>query len=569
MNKKSGYTTKSLLICFIALAIVIFNFSFNHKSHAAGATLPYLEYEAEDGVTNAVVHGPSTKYLSWEAEASGRKYVCLDSAGHYVQWKAKKAANTMVIRYSLPDSDAGQGITGTLSLYVNGEFWQKVSLTSKYAWVYGDYPWTKIPSAGNGHKVFDEADFFTARDIPAGAEVKLQIDADDTAPYYLIDLIDLEQVSELKPPADALSITSFGATSGDGTDDRKAIIDTINAAKEQGKTVWIPPGEFNVNFAQINVNDVTIRGAGMWYSKLTGSKAGFNLSGDNCRFYNFAIIGTTTVRNDHSAADNAFAGSGGKGSYIEGVWVEHKKCAVWMAGNTDGLQITKCRFRNLMADGVNFCNGTSNSSVTNTQIRYSGDDALATWSPGDGPGGDGNVFDSNTIQLPWLANGIALYGGSNHSVTNNLVYDTVTGGAGIYISSNFKPVPYSGKLTVSGNTLIRCGSNETYLGYAPGAIWINAYDSDMTDMTLAVTGNTIQDATQSGISIEGPKALGNTTISNNTIEGAGGYGIWITKDAAGNAAFEKVNVSGAALGGILNDAGANFEVQKGKANTGW
>jgi len=386
-----------------------------------------------------------------------------------------------------------------------------------------------------------------------------------TRPFVLPSI----QTAHFLCSTQTLSITSYGATANDGTDDRTAIVNCINAAKSQSKTVWIPPGEFNINSAVIDVNNVTIGGAGMWYSKLVGARSGFNLTGNNSKFYNFAIMGTTTTRNDDSSAENAFSGSGGTGTYIESIWVEHKKCAVWMDGNTNGLVITKSRFRNLMADAVNFSAGTSNSSVTNTHVRYSGDDSLATWSPSGRASSNANVFDSNTIQLPWLANGIALYGGSNHSITNNLIYDTVTGGAGIYISSNFNPTPYTGTLTISGNTLTRCGSNEHYLGYAPGALWINAYDLDMTGVNINVTNNTIKNATKSGISIQGPKVLYNTKISNNTVDGAGGYGIWITGNARGNTLFENVSVSSTALGGLRNDAGANFEVWRGTGNTGW
>lgn len=561
--------SKKRLACIMVLVMMFTILDFSSIVFAAGAALPYQEYEAENGSTNASVYGPSRNYLSWEAEASGRKYVRLDATGKYVQWTASAAANTMVVRYSIPDAAAGGGMNYTLSLYINGVYKQKINMTSKYAWVYGSFPWTNNPADGSGHKIFDEVGFFTASDIPAGATVKLQKDSGDTAPYYLIDLIDLEKVSAYPQPANSLSITSYGATANDGTDDRTAIVNCINAAKSQGKSVWIPSGEFNINNSMIDVNNVIIGGAGMWYSKLVGARAGFNMTGNNCAFYNFAILGTTTTRDDNSSLDNAFYGSAGTGSVIEGVWVEHKKCAVWINGGTNGLRITKCRFRNLMADAVNFCAGASNCIVENSHIRFSGDDSLATWSPSGQPACNANVFNGNTIQLPWLANGIAIYGGSNHSVTNNLICDTVTGGGGIYISSNFNPVSCSGTFTISGNALYRCGSNENYLGYAPGALWINAQDNDMAGVTVNINNNTISDSTKSGISIQGPKTLYNTNITSNTVSGAGAYGIWITNNAKGNTTFTGVTVSGAVQGGIRNDAGANFSVWKGTGNSGW
>ncbi len=562
---RKGLSSSPVVVAFLA----VLNFGYTPTACAAGATLPYKEYEAENGTTNGAIYGPSTTYLSWEAEASGRKYVRLDATGKYVQWTASAAANTMVIRFSIPDSSSGGGTTATLSLYVNGVFMQKVNLTSKYAWVYGAFPWTNNPADGSGHKIFDEVSFFTAGAIPAGATVKLQKDSGDTASKYLIDLIDLEQVAAFPQPANSLSITSYGATPNGGSDDRTAIVNCIAAAKAQSKTVWIPAGTFLIGSAVIDVNNVTIGGAGPWYSKLVGARCGFNMTGNNCKFYNFAVMGETTTRDDSSPAETAFNGSAGTGSYMENIWVEHKKCAVWINGGTTGLTITKCRFRDLMADGVNFCAGASNCTVSNSQIRYSGDDALATWSPAGVAGCNANVFDSNTIQLPWLASGVGIYGGSNHTVTNNLIYDTVTAGAGIYISTNFSPVALTGTITVSGNTLTRCGSNENYLGFAPGALWINAYNLDITGATINISNNTIKSATRSGISIQGPDVLYNTTISSTSVSGAGDYGIWITSNAKGNTTFNSVTVSGASKGGILNDAGTNFAVWKGSGNTGW
>ena len=529
-----------------------------------GATLPYVEYEAENGSTNGSIYGPNRDYLSWEAEASGRKYVRLDSTGKYVQWTASASANTMVVRYSIPD-----GTSGTLSLYVNGVYKQKVYLDSKYAWVYGNFPWTNYSESGNGHKIFDEVNFFTSGDIPAGATVKLQKNSDDTLPYYLIDLIDLEKVSAFNAPSNSLSITSYGATANDGTDDRTAIINCINAAKSQGKTVWIPAGEFNINNETIPVDNVTIGGAGMWYSRLVGARSGFKLNGNNCRFYNFSIMGTTSTRDDNSDVDNAFSGSAGTGSVIEGIWVEHKKCGVWINGGTSGLTITKSRFRNLMADAVNFCAGASNCTVSNSHIRFSGDDALATWSPSGSSGCNGNTFDSNTIQLPWLASGIAVYGGANHKVINNLICDIVTGGAGICISTDFTPVPLTGTITVEGNTLYRCGSNEQYLGYAPGAIWVVADDSDISSATINITSNNINESTTSGICLQGSKFIYNTNISDTAINNSTGYGILIHSNAKGNTKFTNVTVSNATKGGIANNAGSNFEIWKNSGNIGW
>ncbi len=44
---------------------------------------------------------------------------------------------------------------------------------------------------------------------------------------------------------------------------------------------------------------------------------------------------------------------------------------------TDGLVVENARIRNNLADGINFAQGTKNSTVKNSNIRGNGDDGLA------------------------------------------------------------------------------------------------------------------------------------------------------------------------------------------------
>ena len=108
------------------------------------------------------------------------------------------AANSIVVRYSVPDSIDGQGASSTISLYINGTFKQKLNLSSRWSWSYGTIisPSSNNPADGNPHHYYDESHALVG-DIQAGQTVTLQKDADDTADYYVIDLIDLEYVNAL------------------------------------------------------------------------------------------------------------------------------------------------------------------------------------------------------------------------------------------------------------------------------------------------------------------------------------------------------------------------------------
>src|SRR5258708_18429801 len=250
-----------------------------------GATRGFTEYEAEDGATNATVLGPDRAYGTIPAEASGRRAVKLDAEGQYVEWTMREAANAFVVRYSMPDAPGGGGTEGTLSLYVNGAKKQTISLSSKYAWVYGGYPYNNDPSQGAPHRYFDDARVLVG-DIAKDSIVRLKKDSGDDAPYYVVDLIDAEQVgTPYARPADSLSIADYGAK-GQGADDTAAIASAIAAAKSQAKVLWIPAGEFRTT-ARFDVDHVTIRGAGPWYSVVRGTngKGGVYGTGDGERLF--------------------------------------------------------------------------------------------------------------------------------------------------------------------------------------------------------------------------------------------------------------------------------------------
>src|SRR5262249_3207610 len=100
----------------------------------------------------------------------------------------------------------------------------------------------------------------------------------------------------------------------------------------------------------------------------------------------------------------------------------------------------------------------SNSSVKQSIIRGTGDDGLAMWSDlnGASTGDTSNTFDHNTVDLPFVANGIAIYGGASNTVTNNLVRSSQYRGGGINLDyQNFggPTAPFSGTTTVSNNTI--------------------------------------------------------------------------------------------------------------------
>ncbi len=499
-----------------------------------GADVPWMRYEAEDARSNVEPSQASREYLTPESEAAGRRLVRLAAPGDHVEFDVRKRADGLVLRYGIPDSGEGGGQDATLSLYINGSFLRKVTLTSRLSWVYGDLTWTNDPLAGRGHNFFDEFQAVIPGVAP-GDTVRLQVDDGDDAAYYLVDFIELEPVPSLLPAPDgSLSIEEFGAIPNDGIEDTDAFLQLIEAAREQGRVAWIPRGSFILNGSFKDIGGVDIRGAGMWHSRLTGSAPMFYGNGRRFAVSDLAIFGQVDYRNDYSP-DNAFNGDLGDGTELVRLWIEHLKCGVWSNHGTKNLRITGCRIRNTMADGVNLCDGTVDSLVEQCHFRSNGDDAMATWSPtGDWSSKQPcrrNRFVHNTAENPWLANGVGVYGGSDHVVTGNLVVDTVLSGGGLLVSSGHGAIPFEGTVTADNNRFVRTGG-QCYADGRNGAVWFHAMDSDI-GAEVVIRDLEVIDSGFALVSVHGPRSVRSITLENIHGDGHGTEDVVIHPSSAG------------------------------------
>jgi len=547
----------------------------------AGATLPFVEYEAETANTNGTIIGPDTTFGTLASEASGRRAVQLNATGQYVSFTTAHPTNSIVVRSAIPDAPSGGGISATLGLYINNIRTQSLQLTSRYTWVYGGKSNSsdKNPSDGGAHHFYDEVHALIG-EIPAGSTIALQRDATDTAEFYVIDLVDFEEVpAPLTQPAGSLSIADFGAAPNDGTDDRAAIQTAISAAQSQGKVLWIPPGIFNIktNTGPLVTSGVSIRGAGMWYSQIVGPGAHFAVSGNNNQFSDFAVFADIVSRNDNNPYDDGFHGQAGTGSTMQNVWIEHTKVGWWVDAEgvssttvaTNGLLIHGVRIRDTYADGINFCCGTSNSIVEQSHFRNTGDDALASWSAvstgvARHPTNTGNTFRFNTVQTNWRARCISFFGGDSNSMHDNLCSDTVDS-AGIEIGEEFASYPFTGTTTAQRNTIIRAGA--TFVAGEKGGFQIVAIDSPISGVVVQDT--LIQDSIDAGILFQGPFQISGVTLSNIQDSGAVMQGILVTSNATGSAQISGIVVLSPTGPALENDAGTSWIFMEGAGNYGF
>jgi hypothetical protein len=531
-----------------------------------GAAVPWDELEAEDAVVMGQVRGPGRSFGTLESEASGRRYVSLQNVGDSVRFTARYPGNSVVVRYSIPDAPGGGGADATLTLVIGSER-HTLSLTSRYAWIYGGESGSSNndPSVGGAHHFWDETHLMVSP-FAAGQTLELRKEAGDTAASYAIDFIDLELVAPpVGKPAGAVSITDFGATAGDGVDDGPAFARAITAARGAGGVVYVPQGTFESTSSAIDVHDVTIAGAGMWYSEIRGPFARFSCSGNGCVYRDFAVTGETTFRDD-SSPESGFLGGAGTGSSLTNIWVEHEKTGYWVGDQpTDGLHIRGCRFRDLFADGVNLCNGASHSVIEQSHARNTGDDAFAMWSPTSDGGPDvGNVVQFCSVQLPWRANCFAIYGGQDNRIADSTCTDVVEY-PGLLLAQQFGSHPFAGTTTVERVTLTRAGG--PMYGQQHGALKLQAFDASMSG--FVVRDVDIVDATFSGVHLQGGHAIDGLLLDGITVDGAGTFGVFVDADVSGTGTANGVVVTGAASGGFSDASHGAFTFMRGAGDVGW
>ncbi|GAA0664374.1 hypothetical protein GCM10010193_14650 [Kitasatospora atroaurantiaca] len=172
-----------------------------------GATVPFIEQEAEYAATNGTVIGPDRLYGHLPSEASGRQAVTLSAVGQFVEFTLSAPANAVDFRYSLPDTADGRGRDASIDLLANGSKLKSVGLTSKYGWYYGGYPFNNNPGDTNPHHFYDEARTMFGSTLPAGTKIRLQVASTAQSPTFTIDLADFENVAPpTAKPAEALDV---------------------------------------------------------------------------------------------------------------------------------------------------------------------------------------------------------------------------------------------------------------------------------------------------------------------------------------------------------------------------
>ena len=512
-----------------------------YNTDAYGAKMPYTTHEAENAtIENGATIQQSTDMESTAVEATNQTYVELPKKDAAVTFNVTEPANALNVRYTIPD-----GASGQLDVQVNGSSVGNLDLSSHSAWQYlkGDHEYDQVVDGSSARFRFDETRLLL-KDIQlkSGDKISLVKKKDDNVPYG-IDFIELEQApAPVAQSENSISIVDKGASANDDSDDTAALLTAVEEAKASGKSVYIPEGRFNFD-KQVNIeaDNLKISGAGVWHTQLHftsdkryGGGIVFGHNSNGIELSNLYMDSNLTSRYNEDAQYKAISGTLGKDSKIHDIWVQHFEVGMWIGdydqtGNmkyTDGLVVENARIRNNLADGINFAQGTKNSTVKNSNIRGNGDDGLAIWSSiSDGTNAaaeENNKFLNNTIESGWRAAGIGIFGGKGHEISGNLIKD-VFAGAGIRVNTVFAGHNFDlndSGIKIHDNTILRSGTTNDLYNLHRGAIDFQQVRGTIKNVAIYDNKllNTLAEPVITKNFEMGDNGNGEIRLSNNTID---------------------------------------------------
>lgn len=534
---------------------------------------PWLRYEAEQGccVTNGTILTPpdqnSYTQTLLQAEASNLSATLLSDKGQYVEWITDAPGRGLTIRFSLPDSPEGNGVSGNLLLSVDGKEISTITLDSRWAWQYtpiaysqDKYPDNTPADSKFARMRFDEVAFLLDRDIPKGAAVRL-IKDDDNAIPYCIDFLEIEPVAS---PLSFESIESPDKVRYDGSTSLQAFI-----SANPGRTIFIPEGRYELDRQlHITAQGTRIIGAGMWHTTIffstpSNSRNNYNARGIHCNVSDVTLTGMTLdTANDKRYFDNNPAyqvgkglnGSWGENSTVSHLRISHFECGAWIMG-AKGLRVEHCRMRNNYADGINLANNSSRCVVTHCSFRNNGDDDMASWSTGSYA--SDNEFSYCTAENNWRASSLGFFGGQRNSAHHIAIYDAMEAGARVvcdFDGTGFSSEGYLDLHDISirraGARLGLCGEQGGFWGESAASLQISAgwaYDINNLRIHSIDIFNSRHDAIS--IKANSGKAINNLELYDINISGVDGYafGINIESSVKGNGFYANIQASGVTL----------------------
>ena len=178
------------------------------------------------------------------------------------------------------------------------------------------------------------------------------------------------------------------------------------------------------------------------------------------------------------------------------------------------------------------------------------------------PTNAGNTFDHNTVQTPTLANGIAIYGGTDNTRRRTTSSPTRSARAAASRSApGSAPSRSPGSLWITDNTTVRAGTYELNWNIGLGAIWFYALERNI-DADIQVVGDHFLDNTYNAIMVVADwpvkdlYSITNVHFKDIRVDGTGTS--VLSARVAGSATFENVDARNVGAVGINNCGSFHF-----------
>ncbi|WP_114558935.1 right-handed parallel beta-helix repeat-containing protein [Desertihabitans aurantiacus] len=236
------------------------------------------------------------------------------------------------------------------------------------------------------------------------------------------------------PPAGSLSVTAYGAVADDAGDDLAAFRATLAAARQQGRSVWVPSGTFRLSDV-LEVQGVVVRGAGQQATTLLSTdpdRGSVDLRGAGAGLHDLRREYATTSVRDGKNEKNSITVHDSPSFAITGVHVVRASTAGIYVDGSSGT-ISGNRVEQTQADGIHVTEQSSAVTITDNDVVATGDDCIAVvgYRYQGGPSRDITIR-GNDVGQGSQARGISVVGGEDVTIVDNHVERSRM--AGIYIS---------------------------------------------------------------------------------------------------------------------------------------
>jgi hypothetical protein len=309
------------------------------------------------------------------------------------------------------------------------------------------------------------------------------------------------------PSTDSLSITDFGATPNDTTDDTGAINRAISAARSQGIGVFVPAGTFR--HGPFTLDGVRMHGTGdtsLLYAPQP-SAATINLRGGGPELKDLKV---QTPSNTRIVNQDAVRTARATNFLIQNVTVDGSNAAGIIMGVSGPGKVLNNRVINTKADAIHMTDATHDIVVDGNYVRNAGDDMIAVVSYRHQPVPMSyNVLIQNNDVDGGAARGITVVGGRDVTIQNNTIGHTPHG-AGVYLAAEEPFNTYAAQnILVRNNTLnVNDGAPEYH-----GAILAVGYQGYGPNNLIHIDNNTVNNPFAYGVKLEGDNQ--NVAVTNN------------------------------------------------------